>query len=245
MRLECTLVCAAALLACGKGAPEASRLDAGAEPYASAALTDAVILREARSVVIDELTGRLQGAWVTRDADYPGSRQAWEVHGGSVRVYDAGGKWEAEERFSVATPCSLVRTRSTGPGTETATADTFAFGDDGLHLVLAPAPGGLVRNDLITVCARNHVYSYDIRTKQCLRWDPTMTLASSSSREQCAITHGPVTEEFALRPLGGGASTHVVIQAGALLSPELAAHLAEPEPSWEAAVRRAEQLGQD
>jgi len=185
---------------------------------------------------------RLEGIWVVSHADYPGSRQAWDIHGGLVSVHDASRGWDAEERLRVRSPCSLVRTRPLPNGAEIKTANTFAFAPDGLHIALEGVAGGLRQDGIITACARGQVYTYDEQTNACGRWDAEITSLFPSTGTICEVTHGPVTTTFVLSPLGGGDSTRIDIYDGALLSSELVAVVAQPEPSWEAALARANEL---
>ena len=115
-----------------------------------------------------DLAQRWQGAWVIHDTDYPGSVQAWAVQGSSVDVYDPRSGQDRRERFTLVSPCRLVRTQYNGSGeAETVSTNTFAFAPDGLHVAPAQSAGGLKRGNLITACIGDNVYTFDTQSGQC------------------------------------------------------------------------------
>ncbi len=65
-----------------------------------------------------------------------------------------------------------------------------------------------------------------------------------TSRTECSIETGFPTSSFVMRPLEGGDSLRLTFYGDALLSPELLAHVAEAQPSFPEAVRRAVTLAQ-
>ena len=157
-------------------------------------------------------------------------------------VHDAGNGWDAEEQFSLRSPCSLVRVRSIANGNVLTVVDTFVLADDGLHIALPPVAGGVRRDDMFTVCAKDRVYTFDARTNRCVEWDPAMNGVSGTQRDSCGIDRGVVVDTFTIRPLGGGVPIRMDIRDGALLSPTLTGQVAEPQPSFEDAVRRADEI---
>ncbi len=190
---------------------------------------------------------RWQGAWVLRDAERPGSVEAWSVRGATVRVYDAQARRSVDEDFALVSPCRATRTRhlglGRGPGAEARTTSyTFVFAGDGLYVGPPSAPGGFQRDGRVVACIGAHVFSFDVRTGGCARWNETMSGAPESSDVECVVENGFVGRAFVVRPLGGGQSTELDFYGDALLSPALAALRAEPTASYDEAVRRAEVL---
>jgi hypothetical protein len=216
-------------------------LDAGPAPETVVTLTGATVERGTAETLRTEAERRLRGNWVVLGAEYPGSQQAWSISDGAVRVHDGARREEWTEELSVPSPCELVRTRSKGDA-RIETTNTFVFADDGLHVSSSPIPVGLQRGDLIIVCARGQVYTYDKRTGQCDVWDPSMAAESKSSPELCRIVRGAGSDSFVVSPPGGGVATTLNIRHDALLSAVPAAIVARAAPSWEAAVGEAEAI---
>ena len=106
-------VACASLLSCEAGTPAAAQVDASApSPESVPSLTGAMVRRATIEAWKKSLAQRLEGVWILRDADYPGSRQVWDVGNGMVRIRDIGARWEQHERLVIQSPCSLVRTAS-------------------------------------------------------------------------------------------------------------------------------------
>jgi hypothetical protein len=59
---------------------------------------------------------------------------------------------------------------------------------------------------------------------------------------ECAIAVGAGTTSFVLRTFEGGSNVRLTFDGDALLSPTLASQVAEPHPSFDAAVQRASAL---
>ncbi len=120
----------------------------------------------------------MAGSLVLRDADYPGSVEAWADDGDAVTVYDAIRGRRDEERFAVRSPCRVVHSRSIhrdpyldgGPGEEIVTTDTFVFASDGLHVAMAPAASGFRRGALVSACVGNRVYTFNAQDGRCQSW---------------------------------------------------------------------------
>jgi hypothetical protein len=189
--------------------------------------------------VVREMAQRWQGAWVVRGADYAGSVQAWNVHGDSVTVYDAASHQTTEQRLTFQSPCRLVRGQSAGGGDSVSTTNTFAFGPNGLHVAPAQAAGGARAGGLLIACIGNDVYTLDAQSGRCQRWNATMSEGPTPA-EECVYDASP--PGFVLRRLGGPEDVRLGISGDALLSPELASQLAERQPSFQAAVKRADAL---
>jgi hypothetical protein len=185
---------------------------------------------------------RWQGAWVLRDADYPGSIQAWNVQGDHVLVHDAWHASTEDERLAVVSPCRVARTLVLPDGTQQTTFDTFAFTSDGLHVALAPAGGGIRQGTLVTACIDDDVYELDTAHGMCRRYGSSLQGPVRTSRAECSIETTDVASSFVLRPLEGGSSVSLSVIGDVLLSRELMAHLAEPQPSFDAAIARADAL---
>jgi hypothetical protein len=239
MRLVHFFVGALGLAACRPSSSTPAPTDAVARSATNPTLTSAEVDRRSLDALREEALRRLGGNWVVLDSDYPGSRQAWSVLDGTVRVYDVarGDEWTAG--LTVRSPCELVRTRA-DRGTTIETTDTFVFADDGLHVAPSATPLGLRRGTRLTVCARSQVYTYDTETGRCDVWDPSMTAYSDDTQLECRITHDLGFDSFVLVPLGGGDSTRLAIQHEALLPDEPTARVAHPAPSWAAAIHDAE-----
>ena len=193
---------------------------------------------------LPELSQKWQGSWVVRDADYAGSVQAWNLQGDELTVYDATRKSQWQEHFSLSSPCSVVRTRSLGGEGDLVTIDTFAFAADGLHVGPPPAGGGIRGGPVVTACVDKRVYTFDSNTGRCQTRNALgpESLGRAAPNIECTIQHGPLTPSFVLRPLGGGTSVTMGFYGDALLSSSLAASLAEPQPTFAAAVERANSL---
>jgi hypothetical protein len=176
--------------------------------------------------------------------------QAWAVDGDTVAVYDARRGRRDEERFTVESPCRVVRSRSFGrdahrdgaPTDEIRTADTFVFASDGLHVAMAPAAGGFERGALVTACVDSRVYRFDEQSRRCQSSLGTIDGLGPPPSMECAIDPGAVEPSLVLRPMEGGESVRLPFYGDALLSPELLAHVAEARPSFREAMRRADAL---
>jgi hypothetical protein len=198
----------------------------------------------------DELTQAWQGAWVVRDADYPGSVQAWMVRGSEVTVYDAGRRDAVEETFVIVSPCRVERTRPLDQGSQSiVTADTFAFASDGLHIALPPAAGGMAESGAAWVCVDDSVYTVDGPLSACRRWASSLTVELTRSAE-CEIGGADDRGSFVIRPSSGGSTTrlgaeHTVLLSGdrtALLSVELQAGQAQRMRTFDEARRSADAI---
>lgn len=194
----------------------------------------------ANNGTVTDLARQWQGAWVVRDAEYPGSVEAWNVHGSTVERYDPLARQGEPQRFALESPCRLVRTQAVGRGGQAIVSrNTFAFAPDGLHVAPAETAGGVRRGDLLTACIDDHVYTFDTRDQRCREWNRTMS-GGSATAEECAFNSTPPS--FVLRRFMGGEDVELTIAGDALLSVGLAGHVSEREPSFHAAIRRAEQL---
>jgi hypothetical protein len=174
--------------------------------------------------------------WVVRDADHPGSVQAWAVQGSSVEVYDPASGQSRQEQFTLQSPCQIVRSASDGSGGEISVTNTFAFAPDGLHLASALTPGGLRRGNLYGACIGDHVYTFDTQSGQCQQWNATMT-GSPTAFEGCAVDSSPPA--FVLRHFQGGPDVRLGVSGNALLSPGLAGQVASQAWTFQAAIRLA------
>lgn len=199
----------------------------------------APVVAGASDPVIGDLARQWQGVWVIRDADYPGSAQAWAVQGSSVEVYDPGSGQSRREQFTLESPCRLVRRQSDGAGGEIVSTNTFAFAPDGLHVAPAESAGGLRRGSLMTACIGDHVYTFDTQSGRCQKWNATMS-ASPTSAEECALDPSPPA--FVLRHFQGGEDVRLRVSGDALLSPGLEAQVAAPQRTFQAAIRMATAL---
>ncbi len=188
--------------------------------------------------VLLTLDRQWQGAWVVRDADYRGSVQAWNVHGSTVDVYDPVVRRTELQHFTLESPCRLVRLQSLDRGAGVVMSrNTFAFAPDGLHVAPAQAGGGLRRGTLLMACIDDHVYTFDTRSRQCLRWNRAMS-GSPTATAQCAVS----PPSFVLRHFTGGEDVFLNFAGDALLSTELAAQVSERQASFHSAIQRAEVL---
>ena len=192
--------------------------------------------------MVADLTRHWQGVWVVRDADYPGSVEAWNVKGDHVSVYDAKHGRVYDEKFTLVSPCRIARSRVIdGRPDAVVTDDTFVFASDGLHVARAPAAGGFQRGPMIEACVDAHVYQYDTRTGACMKLDGAAAEPPLTERAECAVEHGLVTSSFVVRPLEGGATVRLdFYPGGALLSQALVAHIADRRPTFIGAVHRAD-----
>jgi hypothetical protein len=187
-----------------------------------------------------DLTRSWQGAWVVRDAIYPGSIQAWSVQGNSVVVYDPTTHSQKSEKFTLESPCRLVRTESPGAQTVVVTTNTFAFASDGLHVGSPQAAGGLRRGPLLTACVGDRVYTFDERTGHC-QMQPADKGGSPTPAGACAVSATPPA--FVLRRLDGvGEDVWMNFAGDGLLSPALAGAVSDKQPTFDAAIRRADTL---
>ena len=92
----------------------------------------------------------------------------------------------------------------------------------------------------MTACVGDRLYTFDTSTRSCQRWNETMTGDPLTPDTECVIAVGLGTTAFVLRPLEGGSSVRLTFDGDALLSPTLVAQVAEPQPSFSAAVQRAD-----
>jgi hypothetical protein len=193
---------------------------------------------------------RWQGSWVLRDADYPGSVQAWDVEGDAVTVYDGRSRRQRRDSFALTSPCRLTHSRSLGtdeyldgsPSGGILTADTFVFSSDGLHVAASAAAGGFRRGPLVTACVGSHLYAFDAGSAVCQTWSEAAPGPELTPRMECAIDTSVASTSFVLRPGGGGDSVRLPFYGDALLSPDLLAHVAEVEPSFHEATRRVDAI---
>jgi hypothetical protein len=189
---------------------------------------------------LDDLARRWQGVWVVRDADYPGSVQAWAVQGSSVEVYDPATGQSRRDQFMLESPCRIVRKQPNGSGgAETVSTNTFVFASDGLHVAPAQSPGGLRRGNLLTACIGDHVYTYDTQSQQCQKWDAAMS-GSPMPAEECVVSGSPPA--FVLRRYELGKDVRLNVSGEGLLSPGLAGQVSEPQRTFQAAIRLATAL---
>jgi hypothetical protein len=187
-----------------------------------------------------DLAHQWQGAWVVRDAEYPGSIQAWSVQGNSVVVYDPYSGSRESQRFTLQSPCRLVRTEPLGGGSSIVTANTFAFAVDGLHVGPAAAAGGARRGALLTACVGHHVYTVDTRTGRCLEQPADLSMGPMTSDADCSVSGTPPS--LVLRRPEEGRDVQLSVWGNGLLSPELVGSISERQPSFNAAVQRADAL---
>ena len=184
---------------------------------------------------------RWQGAWVVRSASYPGDVEAWSVRGDEVIVYHPISGKKETQRFVVQSPCRLVRTRRLeGGGEAIVSANSFAFAPDGAHVGPPQAAAGVRKGDTLTVCAGDHVYTYDERTRVCQRWARDMSGSPRTATECDRIASPP---SFVLRRLDGGADVRLNFAGDALLSPALQKGASERQRTFFAAIQRAKVLG--
>lgn len=188
------------------------------------------------------LADRWQGNWVVRDADYPGSVQAWSVRDGDVLVYDARRRDTRREQFEVVSPCRVARTLVMQDGTRRTTFDTFVFARDGLHVAPSPAPGGVRWGPHVLACVGNDVYRFEAGEPVCSRFDTGSDGLRSTARAECSLVETPAGSSFVLRPLGGGESVRLDVYGDALLSQPLLGLVAERRASFADAVLRADAL---
>lgn len=185
---------------------------------------------------------RWQGSWLVRNAEFPGSVEAWSVEGDTVAVYDPVARRTDTQQLVLESPCRLVRKRSidSGEGQTVSTTNTFAFAPDGLHIATADAPGGQRVGDTLIACIGDHVYTYDTRTQNCQKWNDTMT-GSPLPASECVFDATPPS--FVLRRFETGSNdVRLNLDGDALLSPGLAAQVTERQPSFGAARQRADAL---
>jgi hypothetical protein len=186
---------------------------------------------------VSELMRRWQGAWLVRDAEYPGSVEAWSVHGDSVTVYEPFTGRTQEEQFAVQSPCGIVRTQARSQST-LVTTNTFVFAPNGLRIAAPQAAGGLRRGEMVTACVDRHVYTFDTRTRTCRKWNDTMSGSPTPATSECVLD----ATSFVVRPPGTGQDVHLSVSGDALLSRELAVQVVEPQTSFSAAIERADAL---
>jgi hypothetical protein len=187
---------------------------------------------------VSELTRRWQGAWLVRDAEYPGSVEAWNVHGDSVTVYQPHTGRSREEQFALQSPCAIVRTQPRSQST-VVTTNTFVFAPGGLRIAASRTAGGLKRGDVLTVCVGEYVYTFDVRARTCWKWNATMSGLPTPASAECVVDAAP---SFVVRQQGVGRDIRLNVSGDALLSNELAAQVVEPEASFEEAIERANAL---
>jgi hypothetical protein len=180
-----------------------------------------------------------QGAWVVRDAEYPGSIQAWSVQGSNVVVYDPNTRWRETQQFTLQSGCSLVRTASLGRRSPVVTTNTFAFANDGLHVGPARAAGGVRRGPVLTACTGDRVYTIDAHTGACVA-QPTPMSGSPATEADCSVSGSPPA--VVLHRLERGQDVRLGFSGDALVSLELAGSVSERAPSLDAAVQRADSL---
>jgi hypothetical protein len=248
-RFGCALLVGVCVVACReRGSPPSSLDAASAAPSALGSVENRPIdVFEAESL---EAARRWQGSWVLRDADYPGSIQAWSVDGDAVTVYDGRTKRQRRDGFSLPSPCRLTHSRPDGvdpyldgsPRETITTADTFVFASDGLHVAMSSAAGGLRRGSLVTACVGSHLYGFDVRTSLCQTWSEEARGPVLTPRVECGIDASLGPPSFVLQPVGGGASLRLPFYGDALLSPDLLSHIAEVEASFHDAMRRVDAL---
>jgi hypothetical protein len=248
-RVACASFLGLSVVACRDRGPPPSSLDvaSAAPPAVDSVESRPIDVFEAESL---ESARRWQGSWVVRDADYPGSIQAWGVDGDAVTVYDGRTKRQRRDGFALLSPCRLTRTRSLGvdpyldgsPSEGITTADTFVFSSDGLHVAMSPAAGGFRRGPLVTACVGSHLYAFDVGTSVCQTWNEEARGPALTPRMECAIDASVAPTSFVLRPGGGGVSVRLPFYGDALLSPELLVHIAEAEPSFHDATRRVDAI---
>jgi hypothetical protein len=193
----------------------------------------------ATNPAVQDRTRAWQGAWVVRDADYPGSVEAWNVHGDTIERYDPVAHRSARQHLAFESPCRLVRTQVIGSGGAVVSRNTFAFAPDGLHVAPAQTAGGVRQGDLLTACIGDRVYTFDTRSQDCQEWNKTMS-GSPLPAEECATQATPPS--FVLRRFLGGGDVELTIAGDALLSVGLLGHVSERAASFDAAMRRAEAL---
>jgi hypothetical protein len=178
-----------------------------------------------------------QGAWIVRNAEYPGSIGAWSVHGASVTVYDPVTRRTEEQEFVLESPCRLVRKESRRQST-VLTNNTFAFAPGGLYVASAQAAGGLRTGSVVTACVDDDVYTFDTRSHRCQKRNATSGHGPTPASGECVLD----SSSFVIRRPGAGNDVRLNFSGDALLSPNLAAQVAEPQASFEAAILRANAL---
>jgi hypothetical protein len=191
----------------------------------------------ARDSTTSDLTRRWQGAWVVRDAAFPGSVEAWNVHDDSVTVYEPITGRTQEEHFALQSPCAIVRTQPRSQST-LVTTNTFVFAPSGLRIAAPQAAGGLRRGETVTVCIDRHVYTFDTRTRTCRKWNETMTGSPAPATTECVLD----ARSFVVRPSGTGQDVRLSVSGDAVVSSELAVQVVEPQVSFPAAIDRANAL---
>jgi hypothetical protein len=106
------------------------------------------------------IQAKLQGAWVVRDQGYLGSREAWEIKGDQVKMWDAKQNTEKTATLKIEAPCQFTVETKTKDGTE-GTTTHFAFDGDTLHMGLGDA--GVKTGDTIVACMSNGVFVQDAK----------------------------------------------------------------------------------
>ncbi len=192
-------------------------------------------------LLVSELARRWQGAWVVRNAAYPGEVEAWNVRGNTVTVYLPASGHKQTQRLTLQSPCRLVRSRELeGGGKAVVATNTFAFAPDGPHVGPAQAAAGVRRGSTLTMCIGDHVYTYDERSGSCQRWSRDMSGSPLPAQAECVLVPSP--RSFVLRRLEGPSDVHLNFAGDALLSPAIVSGAAEHEPTFFAAIQRANAL---
>lgn len=204
---------------------------------AVAAQTRVVMAPRGREgVLVADLARRWQGAWVVRNVAYPGEVEAWNVRGNTITVYHPTTGRKETARFTLQSPCRLVRTRELEGGEKTVTTNTFAFAPDGPHVGPAQAAAGARRGDVLTMCVGNRVYTYDEQTQSCQRWSRDMSGSPLPAQATCARVASP--PGFVIRRENGAGDVHMNLAGDALLSSTLTG-AAERRHSFYSAIQRA------
>ena len=149
--LALVLACAA----CSKKTDDTSKATGSAAPKT----TDVEVKKPKSDAPWDfdaaAVQAKLQGAWIVKDQGYLGSREAWEIKGDTIKMWDAKKDKETTAKITIKGPCVLEMTEENGSGT----VSHYVFDGDTLHMGLGDA--GVKQGDKIIACMSNGVFVSD------------------------------------------------------------------------------------
>jgi hypothetical protein len=195
------------------------------------------VMPAATDAAISDAARRWQGAWVVRNAEFPGSVGAWSVHGDSVTVYNPVAQRSEEQEFVLESSCRLVRRQARNLST-VLTTNTFTFAPGGLYVASSHAAGGQRSGSLVTVCVEDDVYTFDTRSGGCQKRNAAAGRSPTAASGECVLD----ASSFVIRRPGADNDIRLNFSGDALLSPSLAVQLAEPQVSFDQAIARANAL---
>jgi len=151
---------ALALVACGKKNGGDNKQAGGDQPAAAkpAAPEPAKPAAPSGPWQLDApaIQGKLQGAWVIKNAGSLGSSEAWEIKGDQVKIWDSKQNKETTGKLTIETPCTAsVKVGSDQKGWETTTY-TYGWDGDKLHVGLGQA--GVKQGNKIVACTSGGVF---------------------------------------------------------------------------------------